>query len=305
MMYRALALARRGVGSASPNPMVGALVVQRGAIIGVGWHRCAGAAHAEVEALNQAGSAAKGGDLYVSLEPCNHQGKTPPCTEAILRAGVKRVFYAMDDPNPNVSGGGAERLKEEGLLVISGMLSLQASEINAPWLHWLRTGEPLVLAVLKVSLDSRDFAPAGLFFDSSLSHAAQASLLRLARAADVLVFEEEDKSKIVEAPQKKDLGAWWSKKELIGVSSEDFRLDRSLLSDLGARGKQLLLLLCGAKTTSLMLKQGLLDRVLVFRTPGFGGDIQPGSSPGLGAFVFDHLIWSRRVGRDALSYYVV
>jgi len=109
-MKTALRLAARGAGWVSPNPMVGAVVVREGRIVGRGWHRRYGAPHAEVEALNRAGEQARGADLYVTLEPCNHHGLTPPCTAAILAAGVARVVVATLDPNPRVAGGGAEYL---------------------------------------------------------------------------------------------------------------------------------------------------------------------------------------------------
>ena len=114
-MKLALNLAARGVGWVSPNPMVGAVVVRGGQVVGRGYHRRAGLPHAEVEALGAAGEAARGADLYVTLEPCNHQGKTPPCTQAILSAGVRRVIIATPDPKPQVAGGGAEFLAAQGL----------------------------------------------------------------------------------------------------------------------------------------------------------------------------------------------
>ena len=113
-MKIALRLAARGAGWVSPNPMVGAVVVQQGVVVGQGWHRRYGGPHAEVEALQKAGDRARGATLYVTLEPCNHHGKTPPCTEAILAAGVHRVVVATPDPNRRVSGGGAALLRGKG-----------------------------------------------------------------------------------------------------------------------------------------------------------------------------------------------
>ncbi len=119
-MKLALRLAAKGAGWVSPNPMVGAVVVKDGHIVGQGYHRRVGAPHAEVEALRQAGDAARGADLYVTLEPCNHQGRTPPCTQAILAAGVSRVIIATPDPNPQVAGGGAAYLQAQGVAVEVG-----------------------------------------------------------------------------------------------------------------------------------------------------------------------------------------
>src|SRR3989339_1878521 len=125
-MKLALRLAARGAGWVSPNPMVGAVVVKEGRVVGRGYHRRAGLPHAEVEALAAAGEAARGADLYVTLEPCNHQGRTPPCTQAILAAGVHRVIIAARDPNPQVTGGGAKFLAARGVEVHEGLLEAGA-----------------------------------------------------------------------------------------------------------------------------------------------------------------------------------
>jgi diaminohydroxyphosphoribosylaminopyrimidine deaminase/5-amino-6-(5-phosphoribosylamino)uracil reductase len=154
-MKLALRLAAKGVGWVSPNPMVGAVVVKDGQVVGRGYHRRAGGPHAEVEALNAAGEAARGAELYVSLEPCNHQGKTPPCTEAILAAGVRRVVMATRDPNPRVTGGGAERLAARGVEVAVGPLAAEARQVNEAWFHWVNTGQPWVVAKAACSLDGK------------------------------------------------------------------------------------------------------------------------------------------------------
>lgn len=154
-MKLALKLAARGAGWVSPNPMVGAVVVKDGQVVGRGYHRRAGAPHAEVEALSQAGEQARGADLYVTLEPCNHQGRTPPCTQAILKAGVRRVVIANPDPNPQVTGGGAAWLASRGLEVETGLLAVEARRLNEAWRHWVRTGRPWVIAKAACSLDGR------------------------------------------------------------------------------------------------------------------------------------------------------
>ena len=151
-MRRALALAERGWGHSAPNPMVGAVVVRDGAAIGEGWHARYGGPHAEVEALRAAGEGARGATLYVSLEPCNHHGKTPPCTDTILAAGVRRVVAACEDPSP-VAQGGAARLREAGLEVLVGMEEPAARELNAPFFHALRSDRPFVQLKLALSLD--------------------------------------------------------------------------------------------------------------------------------------------------------
>jgi len=154
-MKLALRLAAKGAGWVSPNPMVGAVVVKDGRVVGRGFHRRAGLPHAEVEALADAGEAARGADLYVTLEPCNHQGRTPPCTQAILAAGVRRVIIATPDPNPRVTGGGAEFLAARGVEVQAGLLETEARRLNEAWLHYLNTGRPWVVAKAACSLDGK------------------------------------------------------------------------------------------------------------------------------------------------------
>jgi riboflavin-specific deaminase-like protein len=154
-MKLALRLAARGVGWVSPNPMVGAVLVQDGQIVGKGYHRRHGLPHAEVEALRRAGDAARGADLYVTLEPCNHHGRTPPCTRAILAAGVRRVIMATPDPNPKVAGQGAALLSSHGVAVQAGMLAAQARQLNEAWFRWVETGMPFVIAKAACSLDGK------------------------------------------------------------------------------------------------------------------------------------------------------
>jgi diaminohydroxyphosphoribosylaminopyrimidine deaminase/5-amino-6-(5-phosphoribosylamino)uracil reductase len=156
-MRRALALARRGWGCTAPNPMVGAVVVRDGRVLGEGWHRAYGGPHAEVEALRSAGDDARGATIYVSLEPCNHTGRQPPCVDALLAAGVARVVCATRDPNP-VAAGGAERLRAAGVRVDFGVEEDAARELNAAFFH-VATGDanrrarPWVTLKLALSLD--------------------------------------------------------------------------------------------------------------------------------------------------------
>jgi len=154
-MRLALKLAARGAGWVSPNPLVGAVVVRDGEIVGRGWHRRYGGPHAEVEALGRAGAAARGATLYVTLEPCNHHGQTPPCTRAVLAAGIRRVVAASTDPNPRVTGGGADFLQRHGVQVDLGLLEADNRRLNAAWFRWTETGLPLVIAKAACSLDGR------------------------------------------------------------------------------------------------------------------------------------------------------
>ncbi len=155
-MRRALELAARGQGFVEPNPMVGAVVLNSdGVLIGEGWHERFGGPHAEVNALTAAGTAAKGGTLFVTLEPCCHTGKTPPCTDAVLKSGVKRVLVAMRDPFPAVDGGGLQILRDNGLTVELGIGEAEALELNAPYLMLVQKQRPWVIAKWAMSLDGR------------------------------------------------------------------------------------------------------------------------------------------------------
>ena len=141
-MREALRLAERGLYTVSPNPAVGAVIVKDGEIVGQGYHRKAGGPHAEVYALREAGEKAKGATAYVTLEPCSHYGRTPPCAEALIKAGVSRVVAAMVDPNPKVSGKGIAMLREAGIEADTGLLSDEAEALNRGFLQRMRTGRP-------------------------------------------------------------------------------------------------------------------------------------------------------------------
>ena len=152
-MRRALALARRGLGRTSPNPAVGAVLVRNGRVVAEGWHKRAGGPHAEVFALRNA--KASGATLYVTMEPCSTWGKTPPCTDAIIAAGVKRVVVASHDPNPKHNGRGLKVLRHAGIHVEAGLLANEATAMNEPFNKWITTGMPLVIAKAGMSLDGK------------------------------------------------------------------------------------------------------------------------------------------------------
>jgi diaminohydroxyphosphoribosylaminopyrimidine deaminase/5-amino-6-(5-phosphoribosylamino)uracil reductase len=154
-MTQALHLARKGQGRTSPNPMVGAVVVRQGKVIGRGYHQKAGGPHAERIALDQAGTRAQGATLYVNLEPCNHFGRTPPCAELILERRIKKVVFGMPDPNPRVQGGGAEYLRRRGLEVVRGVLEEECRKLNEVFIKWITTGHPFVVLKAAASLDGR------------------------------------------------------------------------------------------------------------------------------------------------------
>ena len=154
-MRRALTLAEKGRGHVEPNPLVGAVVVRDGKSVGEGCHEKFGHAHAEVNALRQAGDAAKRATLYVTLEPCCHHGKTPPCTDAVIKAGITRVVAAMEDPFPQVAGQGASILRAAGIAVDCGVCAKEAQRQNAPYFKLLRIGRPYVHAKWAMSLDGK------------------------------------------------------------------------------------------------------------------------------------------------------
>jgi diaminohydroxyphosphoribosylaminopyrimidine deaminase / 5-amino-6-(5-phosphoribosylamino)uracil reductase len=154
-MRTALALARRGLGTVWPNPSVGCVLIKDGRVVGRGWTQPGGRPHGETEALRRAGEAARGATAYVSLEPCCHWGKTPPCTDALINAGVRRVVVTLEDPDPRVAGKGIRQLRAAGLEVETGLCAKEAAEVNAGFLNRLRLGRPLVTIKMATSLDGR------------------------------------------------------------------------------------------------------------------------------------------------------
>jgi diaminohydroxyphosphoribosylaminopyrimidine deaminase/5-amino-6-(5-phosphoribosylamino)uracil reductase len=153
MMARALRLAEQGLYTTAPNPRVGCVIVKDGVIVGEGAHLKAGEPHAEVHALRQAGDLAQGADAYVTLEPCSHHGRTPPCADALIKAGVRRVVAAMQDPNPQVAGSGLQRLQAQGIAVQSGLLEAQARSLNAGFISRMTRRRPFVRSKIAASLD--------------------------------------------------------------------------------------------------------------------------------------------------------
>jgi diaminohydroxyphosphoribosylaminopyrimidine deaminase/5-amino-6-(5-phosphoribosylamino)uracil reductase len=154
-MQMALTLAKKGCGRVSPNPMVGAVVVNAGRVVGQGYHQYVGGPHAEVNAIDDAGDAARNATLYVTLEPCNHFGRTPPCTQKILGAGINRVVVAMQDPNPDVAGGGNAFLVSRGVDLVCGVEEDAARRLNESFIKFVRTGKPFVILKIASTLDGR------------------------------------------------------------------------------------------------------------------------------------------------------
>jgi diaminohydroxyphosphoribosylaminopyrimidine deaminase/5-amino-6-(5-phosphoribosylamino)uracil reductase len=160
-MNLALNLARKAHGRTSPNPMVGALVVRDGTIVGQGWHQKAGTAHAEIHAIHDAGASTAGATLYVTLEPCCHHGRTGPCTEAIIQAQIHRVVFAMTDPNPCVAGCGAGLLRQAGIEVTEGVLACEAAKLNEAFIKYIATGLPFIAVKMAMTLDGKTATASG------------------------------------------------------------------------------------------------------------------------------------------------
>ena len=160
-MQHAIRLAKKGFYTTDPNPNVGCVIVKDNEIVGEGWHQLAGEAHAEINALEQAGSKAKDAMVYVTLEPCSHTGKTPPCADALIKAGVKKVFAAMQDPNPQVAGSGLKKLQDAGIETEHGLLESQARELNLGFIKRMESGRPFVRVKLAMSLDGRTAMASG------------------------------------------------------------------------------------------------------------------------------------------------
>ncbi|MDX1810562.1 MAG: bifunctional diaminohydroxyphosphoribosylaminopyrimidine deaminase/5-amino-6-(5-phosphoribosylamino)uracil reductase RibD, partial [Gammaproteobacteria bacterium] len=160
-MAQAIRLAERGMYTTDPNPRVGCVLVKNNEVVGEGWHERAGEPHAEIMALNQAGEKAKDSDAYVSLEPCCHHGKTPPCSDALIKAGVSRVVVAMEDPNPQVAGKGISQLRSAGIEVDVGILTAQAESLNPGFIRRMQQGRPFVRCKMAMSLDGRTAMASG------------------------------------------------------------------------------------------------------------------------------------------------
>ena len=305
-LERALELAERGRGTTHPNPVVGAVVVRDGEVVGEGWHERKGEPHAEVNALRAAGERARGATLYLTMEPCAHHGSTPPCTEAVLAAGIARVVAASLDPNPK-AGGGLEVLRAAGVEVeLDDRFEARAQ--NEAWRTWVAQGRPFVTYKVAVTLDGRVAVPGERWISGEESRRLVHELRAASDAVGVgmgTVRADDPRldARGVEArtqPRRLAFGR--------GPLPEGSELElrsgplRDELGALGDEGVQSLLLEGGPTLAGALFAQGLVDRVLVFVAPKLAG-------AGPGAF-FDTPATLRRlkalpVGEDVLlSAYV-
>jgi len=284
MMRLALREARRGLGKTRPNPAVGAVLVRNGKILARGWHRAAGLPHAEIEALKKT-DAARGAALYVTLEPCSTHGRTPPCTDAIIRSGVARVVYGATDPNPEHAGRAAKILRNAGVEVVHGILAEDCARLNRAWNKWIATGLPYVTAKAGMSLDGRIASPPDRRWITSERSRRDAMRLR-AECDAILVGAEtiriDDPMLTVRGIPIKEQ-PWrivWSRTGKIPAESKvltDSRRERTLvfsgkslrsvLRDLGRRGIQHVLIEGGGRTLGEAFDRDLVDRVVFYVAP--------------------------------------
>jgi len=302
---RAIELAENGRGTTYPNPLVGAVVVRDGEIVGEGWHARRGEPHAEVNALRAAGERARGATLYVTLEPCTHHGSTPPCVDAILEAGVERVVVGVRDPNPNVSGGGVERLRESGVdvEVVEGEPAWRARDLNAGYLSVYERGRPWVIFKAAVTLDGRMIVPGERWVTGEDSRRRVHELRGWVDAVAVgMGTVRADAPRLdargVDAPKQPRRLAF-GRGPLPEGSELELRTGppQDELRALAAEGVQTLLLEGGATLAASFFAADLVDKVLLFVAPTLAG---AGPSLTLPAPVKLKRLRAEQVGDDVL-----
>ncbi len=313
-MHRAYELAAKGWGRTSPNPMVGALVVKNGKVIAEGGHAACGADHAEVLALKKAGAKAKGAVLYVTLEPCSHYGRTPPCTDVIIRAGIRKIYIGVLDPNPLMNGKSVQILRKAGISVEVGFLQEELTRMNEAFNKWISTRMPFVVAKTAQTLDGKSATLSGeskwitskasrdlsrcmrfgfdaiavgvntvlkddpilnsfpakrlkkIIFDSDLKTPVHAKLFKGTRREDVFILTTSKSS----ARRIKLLGR---KAEVIVTPAKGGRVDlRRALKILAQREITVILIEGGAALVGTALKEGLVDKMMVYVAPRIMGE---------------------------------
>jgi diaminohydroxyphosphoribosylaminopyrimidine deaminase/5-amino-6-(5-phosphoribosylamino)uracil reductase len=304
---RAVELAERGRGKTYPNPLVGAVVVRGGEVVGEGWHERHGGPHAEVNALRAAGDRARGATLYVSLEPCTHHGTTPPCVDAILEAGVGRLVVGVRDPNPNVGGGGVDRLRDAGVdvEVVVGEPARRARDLNAGYLSVHERGRPWVIYKAAVTLDGQMTVPGQRWVSGEESRRRVHELRAWVDAVAVgMGTARADAPRLdargVDAPKQPRRIAFGrgplpegSELELRSGPLEDE------LRALAQEGVQTLLLEGGATLAASFFAADLIDKLLVFVAPTLAGD-GLGLVAGLASPLALRRLRSEQVGEDVL-----
>ncbi|MBE2204164.1 MAG: bifunctional diaminohydroxyphosphoribosylaminopyrimidine deaminase/5-amino-6-(5-phosphoribosylamino)uracil reductase RibD [Chthoniobacterales bacterium] len=303
-MRIALAEAKKGFGRTHPNPAVGAVVVKRGRILSRGWHRQAGCPHAEIEAIRalKKSADAREATLYVTLEPCSTHGRTPPCTAAIIDAGIRRVVYGARDPNPRHAGRADRILRKAGVRVTRGILGEECTERNEAWNKWISTGWPLVVAKVGMSLDGCIASPPGRRWITSEESRRDAMELRAGCGA-ILVGGETvraDNPRLTVRGMNgrpQPLRVVWTRAGKLPPTSHlltDAFRDRTLvykrmslskvLQDLGRQGVEKVLIEGGGRTLGEAFDQGLVDRVVFYVAPILlGGSVPAVAGRGAGS----------------------
>ena len=304
---RALELAERGRGTTHPNPVVGAVVVSGGEVVGEGWHDHAGGPHAETLALEQAGDRARGATMYVTLEPCAHHGRTPPCVDAILSAGIARVVVGAADPNPKTDGQGFGRLREGGIDVemVDQELERRARRQNEAWRTWISSGRPFVTYKAAVTVDGRVAVPSARWVTGEESRQRVHELRGGSDAVAVgMGTVRADSPRLdargVEAPRQPRRLAFGRGPlpEGSGLELVTGPLDRELRR-LGAEGVQSLLLEGGPTLGTAFLEAGFVDKLLLFVAPSLSGSGQRWAGD-LGASLPVAGLEVERLGEDVL-----
>ncbi len=299
-MEAARAMGRTARFRTSPNPWVGSVVVVDGRIVGTGATEPPGGAHAERSALDQAGTSVAGATLYTTLEPCDHEGRTGPCTEAVVAAGIRRVVVGVEDPDPNVAGGGLARLRDAGLEVVVGVLGDDVADDLAPYLHHRSTGRPRVVLKMAATLDGRTAAPDG----SSrwiTGDGARADVHRLRAESDAVVVGAGTVRADDPRLDVRDLPDGWvdpgsvrqPRRIVLGAIPDEARVRPAeehhgdlgdLLDRLGGEGVLQVLVEGGADVAGRFHRAGLVDRYVVYVAPAvLGGDDGRGLLAGAGA----------------------
>jgi diaminohydroxyphosphoribosylaminopyrimidine deaminase/5-amino-6-(5-phosphoribosylamino)uracil reductase len=279
LLERALELAERGRGQTRPNPIVGALVVKDGAVVGEGWHERAGGAHAEVVALEQAGERARGATLIVTLEPCCFTGLTGPCCERIIEDGIARLVVAAEDPNPKVSGRGLARLREAGLVVelAEGEIAYKARRQNEAWRTWIATGRPFVTYKVAATLDGRVTLPDSRWLSGEASrrlvHELRASSDAVAVGMGTVLADSPRLDARDVAARRQPRRLAFGKGPLPKESELELRSGpiAEELAALAREGVQSLLLEGEPTLATAFVEADLVDKLLVFVTPHLAG----------------------------------
>lgn len=310
-MARAIKLAKKAEGMTSPNPIVGAVIVKNGRIVGEGYHKKAGSAHAEVNAIRAAGRSARGASIYVTLEPCNHFGRTPPCTDAIIRSGIKEVIVGMRDPNPINDGAGVKKMRRSGINILFGVLEKECLAINGPYVKLITKKIPYVTLKMAQTLDGKIASPSGdsrwitgedsrryvhqmrsrfdaVMVGSNTVMKDDPVLLSKIRGskqpiriivggtsdmpASLKIFKTAGRSGVIVAHVRREIVKTYPHIQYLACRSKNGRVDlKDMLERLACRGIMNILAEGGGELAWSLIKDGLADKFLFFIAPKIMG----------------------------------